>query len=83
MNVLNSYFGSIGSFYSSTTAAIIKEFNPRHIYRPFRRIRRTNGGAMSAGVSYTGFDTNPDLYEPYKQIIQELITITKDSLSGV
>jgi hypothetical protein len=73
------YFGSIGSFYSSTTAAIIKEFNPRHIIDPFAGFGGRMVGAMSCGVSYTGFDTNPDLYEPYKQIIQELITITKDS----
>jgi hypothetical protein len=36
-----------------------------------------------SGVSYTGFDPNPDLYEPYKQIIQELITITKDLYQSI
>jgi hypothetical protein len=72
------HFGSVGSFYSSTTIAIIKEFAPSHIVDPFAGFGGRLIGALASGVSYTGYDTNIDLYEPYKQIVMELLPLTKD-----
>jgi hypothetical protein len=44
-----------------------------HIVDPFSGWAGRLIGALACGVSYTGHDTNIDLYESYKQIVTEFL----------
>lgn len=60
-------------FKATTAKHIYTKYNAKHVLDPTMGWGGRLLGALSLGISYTGFDTNLALRKPYQRMINELI----------